>query len=295
MNTPYHPTLRSALSLVLVLAGCASGSDPVPTAECLRDPGCTRVMVAAHRGDHTSLPENSLAALRAAAVLGAELVEVDVWPTSDEQVVLMHSANVDSTTDGSGALADMTWAQVQALTLNGADPDDPETQRVPLFSEALALARELSVMLYVDQKTLRWELVLDDIQAGAYHEQAVVRDSSQTVLEKMKALDERLTVMPTISSGASLAPMMQALPDVTIVELTHHQPWPELCESIIESGLKVQQDVLGYGDDEAEQGDYSAWKEYVDSGVTLLQTDLPQQLVPAIRSFNDSGVFPDAP
>jgi len=285
---------RLLVPALLALAGCTSESPPAVStqAECLRDPGCTRLMVAAHRGDHTELPENSLAAIRRAAEVGAELVEVDTRHTADEAVVLVHNSSVDGTTDGAGEVSELTLAEIRALTLSRADPDDPETQQVPLFTEALALARELGVMLYVDQKSERWDLVLAEIQEGAFFEQAVVRDASRSVLAQMKAGEPRLLVMPAISSGASIEPTLLDLPDVTIVEISHDRPWPALAEALQAAGLKVQQDVLGEADDLAASGDYSAWQEYVDSGVVLLQTDLPRLLAAAVREFNQTGVFP---
>ena len=95
-------------------------------------------MVAAHRGHFAKLPENSLAAIREAARLGAEVVEIDVRHTQDDVIVLMHDAEVDRTTDGSGKVEDMTLAEVSELLLDGGTTGDEESSRVPLFSEALA-------------------------------------------------------------------------------------------------------------------------------------------------------------
>ncbi len=93
----------------LVLLGTAffacgeSGSEePRTPSECLADPDCDRVMVTAHRGFHDPYPENSLAAVRATAEVGAEFAEVDVAHTIDEVLILMHDGTVDRTTDGTG-------------------------------------------------------------------------------------------------------------------------------------------------------------------------------------------------
>ena len=89
MRIPSHltiPRFPALCPLLLVVASCGDGSTPLarrPPAECLADPLCTQPLVAAHRGYHVALPENSLAALRAAAELGADLVEVDVRHTAD--------------------------------------------------------------------------------------------------------------------------------------------------------------------------------------------------------------------
>ena len=54
--------------------------------------------ICAHRGASENYPENTLPALRAAIKLGAQMIEIDVALTSDQQIVLMHDSTVDRTT-----------------------------------------------------------------------------------------------------------------------------------------------------------------------------------------------------
>jgi glycerophosphoryl diester phosphodiesterase len=71
--------------------------------------------VVAHRGDSAHAPENTLESLRQGASLGADALECDVHLTRDGQVVVIHDATVDRTTNGSGAVASLTLAEVQRL------------------------------------------------------------------------------------------------------------------------------------------------------------------------------------
>jgi glycerophosphoryl diester phosphodiesterase len=101
-------------------------------------------IASSHRGagapSHIA-PENTLSAIRAAIALGAALVEMDVRPTSDDTLVLMHDGSVERTTTGTGDLSSMTLAEVQALTLRTEGfRGDFSCDRVPTFAEALALA-----------------------------------------------------------------------------------------------------------------------------------------------------------
>ncbi|MEE2638057.1 MAG: glycerophosphodiester phosphodiesterase family protein [Acidobacteriota bacterium] len=74
-----------------------------------------RPLVIAHRGSSATHPENTLAACQAAVTAGAEMVEVDLRLTADGQVVLMHDATVDRTTDGTGAVRALTMAEIRRL------------------------------------------------------------------------------------------------------------------------------------------------------------------------------------
>src|SRR4051794_15925342 len=56
------------------------------------------VMIAAHRSAHLVHPENSLAAIRDAIEIGADIIELDVRKTKDGVYVLLHDENIDRTT-----------------------------------------------------------------------------------------------------------------------------------------------------------------------------------------------------
>ena len=60
-------------------------------------------------------PENTVAAIERAIEAGATAVEVDVRTTRDGQLVIMHDATVDRTTDGAGKVSDLTAAEISKL------------------------------------------------------------------------------------------------------------------------------------------------------------------------------------
>jgi glycerophosphoryl diester phosphodiesterase len=176
-------------------------------------------MVTAHRGYHADHPENSLAAVRATAVLGAEFAEVDVAHTADEVLVLMHDGSVDRTTNGTGEVNQMTWADIQNLELLDCESGNSESCRVPRFEEVLALADELGVMLYLDVKTDRADLVLEAIQQGFYYKVSLVRDGLDKVVP-LAGQDEELMVMPPVETLLELEAARTAIPNLLIVELS---------------------------------------------------------------------------
>jgi glycerophosphoryl diester phosphodiesterase len=74
-----------------------------------------RPMVIAHQGGDGLRPSNTLLAFQHAVDLGVDVLEMDVHQTRDGALVVIHDATADRTTNGSGALADMTLAEVKAL------------------------------------------------------------------------------------------------------------------------------------------------------------------------------------
>ncbi len=70
----------------------------------------------AHRGGARLAPENTLAAFRPAIDRWrADMLEMDVRLSADGEVVVIHDATVDRTTDGTGAVRDLPWAALREL------------------------------------------------------------------------------------------------------------------------------------------------------------------------------------
>lgn len=74
-----------------------------------------RFLCVAHRGARAYAPENTLPAFELALAQGADVLELDVHLSRDDEVVVIHDARVDRTTNGRGAVRDLRWADLQAL------------------------------------------------------------------------------------------------------------------------------------------------------------------------------------
>lgn len=77
-----------------------------------------------HRGAAGLAPENTLASFREAVDRWAvDMIELDVRATADGECVVIHDATVDRTTDGTGAVAEMTLAELRELDAGYLFPD----------------------------------------------------------------------------------------------------------------------------------------------------------------------------
>jgi len=71
-------------------------------------------LLIAHRGGSGLAPENTLAAFeRAEREWAADMIELDVRATADGACVVIHDERLDRTTDGTGAVAGYTLAELQ--------------------------------------------------------------------------------------------------------------------------------------------------------------------------------------
>jgi glycerophosphoryl diester phosphodiesterase len=74
-----------------------------------------RPLVYAHRGSSAAFAEHTRAAYLQAIADGADGVECDVHLTRDQHAVLLHDANLDRTSDGTGPVADRTLEELRRL------------------------------------------------------------------------------------------------------------------------------------------------------------------------------------
>lgn len=104
-----------------------------------------RPRIFGHRGAAGLAPENTLPSFAVARALGVPYLELDVHGTADGEIVVLHDALLDRTTDGSGPVRERTWAEVAALdagfhfTTDGVTfPWRGQGVRVPRLAEVVA-------------------------------------------------------------------------------------------------------------------------------------------------------------
>jgi glycerophosphoryl diester phosphodiesterase len=97
------------------------------------------VLIEAHRGDSFRAPENTIASIQS-AVGKAQLTEFDVRVTADGQWILMHDSTVNRTTNGSGAVAELTLPALKTLDAGSWFSAAFEGERIPTLEEAMMSA-----------------------------------------------------------------------------------------------------------------------------------------------------------
>ena len=93
----------------------------------------------AHRGASHYAPENTLAAFEIALQQQADGIELDVQLTADDQVVVIHDALLNRTTDGSGKVSQQTLKEIRQW-------DAGEGLKIPTLEEVLALIGDQAIL-----------------------------------------------------------------------------------------------------------------------------------------------------
>jgi glycerophosphoryl diester phosphodiesterase len=110
------------------------------------------VLVIAHRGASGHAPENTLAAFKKAVALGATFIETDLQLSRDARFVAIHDATLDRTTNGQGAVHDMTLAELRRLDAGTWFGSEYAGERIPTLEELLAFSKKNDVVFYLELK-----------------------------------------------------------------------------------------------------------------------------------------------
>lgn len=106
----------------------------------------------AHRGASAQAPENTLEAFSLAISMGADGLELDVHLSSDGELMVIHDAKVDRTTNGTGYVRDMTLEQLKALDASNGK-EAYRGVKIPTLAEVYDLVRDTPVHVNVEIKT----------------------------------------------------------------------------------------------------------------------------------------------
>ncbi len=121
-------------------------------------------LVIAHRGSSKEAPENTIAAFRLALEQGCDAIELDIHLSADRRVIVCHDATIDRTTNGTGAILDMTAAQLQQYDAGSWFGESFAGERLPLLDEVLDLV-PASIGINIEIKCHQHPAVIETVLA----------------------------------------------------------------------------------------------------------------------------------
>jgi glycerophosphoryl diester phosphodiesterase len=321
------PSRRPIAALLLVLAlalGLPAGADPLDGDNPWLE---RRVLNIAHRGGADELPENTLYAFAEGLARGVDMLETDIYPTSDGELVVIHDATVDRTTDGSGAVSDMTLAEVQALDAahwavpgRGVPKDaaedayvfrglatgerpmpealaeagyTPADFRIPTLAEVLE--RFPDVPLNIELKTgppagdSMAEALADLLAEHGRTDDVVVASFQDQVLYEFKLLAPDVHTAPALAETAALkGASMAALPGVTgPLHHVYQVPVGQFGVTVVDEDFVADAHANGMAVHVWTIDDEAEMRRLIALGVDGIMTDRPSLLEAVIQ---DMGV-----
>jgi len=168
-----------------------------------------------HRGAAGAAPENTLASFRRARADGADVFELDVHATADGEIVVLHDATLDRTTDGAGPVSSLRFTEVARLDAGfHFTPDGGRTYpfrgagvRVPRLAELVREFPDAPLNIEIKQETP--SIVADVVALLRAAKTTVVLAAELDVV--MTAIRAAAPDMPTSLAAGEVATFIFAL------------------------------------------------------------------------------------
>lgn len=177
-------------------------------------PDLPRPLLFAHRGASRHAPENSLAAFELAVRSGADVLELDVHQSSDGEVVVIHDAKLERTTDGSGAVAAHSFAELNRLDAgcrfvsdSGAAVFAGKGIRIPRLAEVFAAFAGSDCAFNIEIKQREPSIIgaTLDLLAQVGPARVVLAAADDVIMEELEA------AQPAVPLGMSIGQCFAAL------------------------------------------------------------------------------------
>jgi glycerophosphoryl diester phosphodiesterase len=223
-------------------------------------------IVIAHKGASGHAPENTLLSFQRAIDLGAHMIELDLRETLDGELVCVHDPTVDRTTNGTGAIHELTYKELRGL-------DAGEGEYIPLLTEVLRLASG-KIKVNIDLKVIEVEKKLIDlIEDYKMVEDVLVSSFFHGTLGTLRDLSENIETAVLVEVPIDDLVVYAMDFKVNAINPDHKLVTPELVEEAHSVGLKVYPWTVN---------DLQMMKQLLALGVDGLITDYPDRAARAM-------------
>ncbi|AUD05003.1 glycerophosphodiester phosphodiesterase [Spirosoma pollinicola] len=230
-----------------------------------------KIGVSAHRGASGIAPENTLATFWLVLQMQVDYIEIDIRTTKDGQLVILHDATLNRTTNGAGPLNGQTLAELKKLSAAKGAGESFQSEQIPSLEEVCQLLADWNAhhqartKLYVDCKDVapapmvailtQYGLLTDAVFYGS--------DDNLLALQKVAPLAK---LMPSLNKADMMTDKIEKLHPYAF-----DVSWPAVTEALVENihqqQIKVFSDLLG-GYDSVSQ-----YEKAARLGVDVIQTD----------------------
>lgn len=270
----------------------------------INDPESDYVVVASHRGDWRNYPENSIPAIESVIRMGVDIMELDVKMTKDSVLILMHDKTIDRMTNGKGRVCDITYDSLMTFNMRRAHNIVTDTLKVPTLREALLCCKD-RILVNVDHAYPYYEQIVKLTEELGVAGQVLMKSKSSIdkVNKDTQKYGSRMLYMPVIDVNKPRGKKLFAeYLDKGVVPMAFELCWQypgeeidECMKQVRQMGSKIWVNTIwaslcgGLGNDDdaafAAQNPADVYSQYINKGVSMIQTDRPEMLLNYLRSI----------
>ncbi|WP_160152601.1 glycerophosphodiester phosphodiesterase [Microbulbifer sp. ALW1] len=261
--------------------------------------GFRRPLVIAHADDSGQglYPGNTPVFLQQMAAMKVDVLEMDMHATADDELVLMHDATVDRTTDGEGAIRDLTLAELKKLNVaynwsqdGSSYPYRENPQRILTADEVFKQYPKYPMVIELKSPEADAALALcGKLKAYNKSNQVIVSSFHQG------AIDAFRSECPHVATGAgsdevklfALASKLKAFRLLSPHYQALHIPVTYDRITLVDSSALEQVQQHGVRVDVWTVNDEAEMRHLIELGVDGIMTDRPDRLMQVIAEMQE--------
>ena len=259
-------------------------------------------LLIAHSGGARDWPQETMFAYRQSADAGADVLELDVMLTADDQLVVHHDETVDRLTSGTGAVADLTLEELQELDAahwwspectNGSCKDLPEDDypyrgmrtgevdppegaspddfRVPSFREVALAFPDLPLDVEVkgegERARAAADVLIEELQELDRVESTIVVSFDAATVEHVRSRLPEVTVSPGLSTMTDWILGGTPLEGYRLVQVPPSYEGIDLLQVVLDRANAEGILVWIWPDDADTQENAEYYQQLIDAGV----------------------------
>ncbi len=238
------------------------------------------IKVIGHRGASTLAPENTLASFKKAIDIGVDYLELDVWNSYDDSLMVIHDNTIDRTTNGTGTVTALKYFQIRRWDAGSWFDSTFKDEKIPTLREVLALMKEKNARACVEVKNTQYTANVVNL----IKEMGLV-DNVYLCCFYISALIEAKSIEPT----------MKVLYYVDPVSFAEIDTLKNIGGSVIGSGNGNTQEMINYAHQQGIEfwpwtiDDSISMRSFIAKNVDAIITNYPQVLL-SIRDSLALGV-----
>lgn len=233
-----------------------------------------KFIVIAHRGEHTDVPENTIASIERAIKSTVDYVEIDLRTTKDSVLVIMHDDTVDKMTNGTGKISDHTFAELQLLNVADKTKRSTEKYSIPTFAAVLKNCRK-KINIYLDFKDADVGQTYKMIKKYGMEKQVIVYINAAFQYTEWKKIAPEMPLMVSLPDEVKTKEDLNAFllkTPVALLDGSYDDYTTEILQAAVAASIPAWPDIQS--DTEA-----SNWDKALLMGFKGLQTNHPKALI----------------
>ncbi|WP_037341772.1 glycerophosphodiester phosphodiesterase family protein [Salinicoccus luteus] len=231
----------------------------------------------AHRGASGYAPENTMAAFDKALEMKADYIEIDVQLSKDGEVVLMHDAMVDRTTDGSGRIDAFTLEELRRLDAGNWFGPQFVGEQIPTLEEVLDAYRG-KIGILIEIKNASQHPGIEEKIAGALEERNMDKPNNGKIIVQSfdhGSIARFNALLPNVDTGVLVGYDAEGISDAQLAQFSTYADYVNPNHQMVDADLVSR--IHDYGMQIAPYtiNDQSRINELMDYGVDGIISDYP--------------------